>query len=262
MAENQTDAARPRLRVAFVPGVTPDKWFRVWRERCPNAELVPLPLEDEREQESVLRDGEVDMALVRLPIDREGRHLIPLYEEQPVVVAPKGHVIEAADVVEIDELADEHLLQHPDSVPEWRDVSTEVAAGTRVDVPAMTPRQVIEVVATGAGIAIVPLSVARQFERKDVIRRPVGGVAASRVGLCWPDGDDDPLIEQFMGVVRGRSARSTRVSGAAEAEQREARKRAADKKVAARRATEENRARKRADRSAKRRGGARKRRGR
>ncbi|WP_166999031.1 LysR family substrate-binding domain-containing protein [Paramicrobacterium fandaimingii] len=260
MGENTTDAVDgQRLRVAFVPGVTPDKWFRTWRERMPDVEIVAVPLEDEREQRLVLTDNRADMALVRLPIADDGLHVIPLYVENPVVVAPKGHEITAADAVDIADLAGEHLLQHPDAVAEWRDIALEVADGTRIDVPSMTPRDAIELVGSGAGIVIVPLSVARQFDRKDVVRRPVTGVADTRVALCWPVDADGELIEQFIGVVRGRSARSTRSLGSVEAEQEAAKQRAAKKKAAARRSTEQARERKHADRAARRKAGGRKR---
>ncbi|QPZ38985.1 LysR family substrate-binding domain-containing protein [Paramicrobacterium chengjingii] len=260
MGENTTDAVDGRrLRVAFVPGVTPDKWFRTWRERLPDVGIAAVPLEDELEQRLVLTDGRADMSLVRLPIDDEGLHVIPLYTENPVVVAPKGHQISAVDAVDIAELADEHLLQHPDAVPEWRDVAREVADGTRIDVPPMTPRVAIELVGAGAGIVIVPLSVARQFDRKDVIRRPVSGVAETRVALCWPADAEGELIEQFIGVVRGRSARSTRSQGSVKAEQEAAKQRAAKKKDAARRSAEQARERKNADRAARRKAGGRKR---
>lgn len=46
MVENTADAADGRvLRVAFVPGVTPDKWFGVWAERRPDVPIVAVPLE-------------------------------------------------------------------------------------------------------------------------------------------------------------------------------------------------------------------------
>ena len=65
-------------------------------------------------------------------------------------------------------------------------------------------------VATGSGIVVVPMSVARLHHRKDVVHRPVTGVAPSGVGLAWRVDDDDPRIEDFIGIVRGRTERSTR----------------------------------------------------
>ena len=73
------------FRVGFETGVTPDKWARVWAERMPRRPLDLQPLQG-RDGIALVRSGELDMCFVRLPVDREGLHLIPLYDEQPVVV--------------------------------------------------------------------------------------------------------------------------------------------------------------------------------
>lgn len=197
------------FRIRFVPGVTPDKWLHRWDERYPEVPLEASPV-DEAEQVDVLRRGEAGMCFVRLPVDRTGLHLIPLYEEVPVVVAAKDHPVAAFDEVDVADLADEHLLQDPAAVPEWAALATEVRDGTRVPVPPMTDKQAVEVAATGAGVVILPLSVARLHHRKDVVHRPVHGVAESQVGLAWRQDDEDPRLEAFIGVVRGRTVRSTR----------------------------------------------------
>lgn len=202
------DAPGP-FRVAFVPGVTPDKWGRVWAERMPRSPLELSPVE-ESDQTAVLHDGRADMCFARLPVDRDGLHVIRLYEEVPVVVAPKEHFVEAADEVCLSDLADEHLLQDPDLVPPWRDVATEIRDGSRVDVPPITTREAVETVASGVGIVILPMSVARLHHRKDVVHRPVTDLPLVPVALVWPVDADDERIETFIGIVRGRTARSSR----------------------------------------------------
>ena len=191
----RVDNVTPRVapfRVGFVPGVTPDKWGRSWRERRRRPlELVPVGLAD---QEAALREARVDMCLVRGDVDRDVFHLIPLYREVPVVVVPVEHPVTAYDEIDLADLADEHdvLREHPD----------------------LTTKQAIETVAAGTGIVIVPMSLARLHHRKDVAFRPVTGVEESPVGLAWvrrPPGDgDDPDIEAFIGIIRGRTARSSR----------------------------------------------------
>ena len=197
------------LRVGFETGVTPDKWARVWAERMPRRPLDLQPLQG-RDGIALVRAGELDMCFVRLPVDREGLHLIPLYDERPVVVVGLENAVAAYDEIDVTELADEHLLQDPDDVPEWRDVATEVADGTRYPVPGMSLREAVESVAAHAGIVILPMSVARVHHRKDVVAVPVRGVATTTIGLTWPVDNDDDRIQVFIGVVRGRSANSTR----------------------------------------------------
>ncbi len=200
----------PGFRVGFVAGVTPDKWSRVWAERMPRRPLVLVPLAD-RDGLALLRGGDLQMCFVRLPVDREGLHVIPLYDEQPVVVVARENPVAAYDEIDVADLADEHLLQDPDEVPPWRDVATEVADGTRYPVPAdLTLRQAVESAAADAGIVIVPMSLARLHHRKDVAVVPVTGVPTSSVGLAWRQDVEDDRVETFIGVVRGRTARSSR----------------------------------------------------
>ena len=207
--EPAPEGVRP-LRVAFVPGVTPDKWSRTWAQRVPGVPLELTPVEVS-EQTAVLYDGRADMCFLRLPDRTEDLHVIPLYAEVPVVVVPKGHFVEAAEEVSVADLADEHLLQDPDEVPEWRDVSTSLREGTHVDVPPLTLREAVETVAAGVGMVIVPMSVARLHQRKDVAQRPVTDVAPSLVGLAWRVADTgDERVETFIGIVRGRRATSSR----------------------------------------------------
>src|SRR3954454_24046420 len=197
------------FRVGFVAGVMPDKWARIWADRMPRSPLVLVPLADQ-DGIALLRAGDLEMCLVRLPVDREGLHLIPLYDEQPVVVVGREHPVAAYDVIDVADLSEEHLLQDPDDVPAWREVATEVADGSRFPVPVMALGQAVDGAAADAGILIVPMSLARLHSRRDVVHVPVTGVPTSSVGLAWLADADDERIETFIGVVRGRTANSSR----------------------------------------------------
>lgn len=188
------------LRVGFVTGATPDKWARVWRDRNREGlQLVPLT---EAEQEGALRSGEVDMALVRLPISREGVHLIPLYDEQPVAVVSRDHYLSLAPSVALADLAEEQLVAPHASG--WTPSVEQLAW------PPMAEKDAIEAVAAGTGMVIVPMSVARLFHRKDVVAVPVEGLEPTTVGLAWLADRDDERTQQFVGIVRGRSTNSSR----------------------------------------------------
>ena len=191
------------FRVGYVPGVMPGKWERMWSERTRRPlELVLTPVE---EQLARLRDAALDMCLVRgeggREIDKGEFHVIPLYREQPVVVAGSEHPVAAYDEIDIGELADEH------------DVLAEN--------PGLEIRLAIETVAAGTGIVIVPMSLARLHHRKDAVWVPVRGVEDHPVGLAWlkeppadldeaARGEREESVQLFVGVVRGRTANSSR----------------------------------------------------
>lgn len=188
------------FRVAFVTGSTPDKWAQRFRERSRRPlELVPV---EEPEQEQVVREGRADMVLARLPVDREGLHCIPLYDEQPVVVTALDHVATVVDEVSTAELADEQLV-----LPErsgWTPSVPQVAW------PPMSVPDAVEVASSGSGVLVLPMSLARLHHRRDVTYRPVTDLPPTQVGLVWPLDVDGPAVQTFIGVVRGRTARSSR----------------------------------------------------
>jgi DNA-binding transcriptional LysR family regulator len=197
------------FRIEFVAGVTPDKWVRTWTRRKPDEPIEAVAVDDDPELAS-LRDGSASMGLVRLPVDRRGMHLIPLYEELPVVVVAKDHPVAAYEAVDVADLGTEVLVQRPEDVPEWLALASPDVIDRSRAMPAMSAKDAISVVASGSGIVIVPMSIARLHHRKDVVHRPVAGVAGSTVGLAWRVDDPDPRIEEFIGIVRGRTERSSR----------------------------------------------------
>ncbi len=195
-----------QLRVAFVPGATPDKWARVWRERHPRLPL-DLRLVEEADQRAVLDDGTADLVLARLPVDLDSPaplHCVRLYDELPVVVAGRDHLVAALDeqdVVDPADLAEEQLvLPHSSG---WTPQVDQLAF------PPMSAKDAIEVAASGTGIVIVPMSVARLHHRKDVVTRVVD-LAPTTIALIWLRDADSPVHQDFVGVVRGRKASSSR----------------------------------------------------
>jgi DNA-binding transcriptional LysR family regulator len=170
--------------VAFVLGVTPGKWARIWEERMPRHPLELRQLSPDAAV-AALRDGTAHVALVRTPVDDGSLSAIPLYAERAVVVVPKDHAIEALDEVATADLVGETILDG-----EW-------AAA-------------VELVAAGVGVAVMPQSVARALSRRDVVARTVTDATETRIALVWPTESTAPEVEEFIGIVRGRTANSSR----------------------------------------------------
>ncbi|WP_052851535.1 LysR substrate-binding domain-containing protein [Streptomyces avicenniae] len=213
----------PSFRLAYVPGATPGKWVRIWQERLPEVplELVPVAVAD---APGLLRERGADAGLLRLPIDRTDLSAIPLYTETTVVVVPKDHVVTAAEEVSPADLADEVLFHPLDDALDWERPPGRPA----VERPATTA-DAVELVAAGVGVLVVPLSLARLHHRKDLTYRPVADVPQSRVALSWREDGTTDLVEQFIGIVRGRTVNSTRgrPQAAAEPKRKPAAKKAA-----------------------------------
>jgi DNA-binding transcriptional LysR family regulator len=152
-----------------------------------------------------VRAGTVDVAVLRLPAETSGLAVIPLYEETTVAVVPTDHILSAADELTTADLAGEPKLLPLDDVVDWAD-----APGAPVDHRPETTESAVELVATGIGVLIVPQSLARLHHRKDLTYRPIADAPACPVALAVPDGPQSALIEDFIGIVRGRKPGSSR----------------------------------------------------
>ena len=193
----------PAFRLAYVPGVTPTKWVRIWNERLPGTPLtlVGVPAADAA---GLLRDGGADAGFVRLPVDRTDLSAIPLYTETTVVVIPKDHAAFSVEEMSVEDLADEIVLHPLDDTLDW-----ERPPGRPAFERPATTADAVELVAAGVGLLVVPQSLARLHHRKDLTYRPLTGVPESRIALSWPEEKTTDLVEEFIGIVRGRTVNST-----------------------------------------------------
>ena len=172
------------LRVGHVFGVTLTKWAGRWRARFPDAPLEVIEVA-ERDQRRVLDDGSVDACFVRLPIDAEGLHVVPLYEEVTVAWASKDHGIA---------LYEELVLADLDGETTWTEVTDD---------------RLLEAV-FGDGVFVVPMSVARSHGRRDFVVVPITDAPTTRIALAWPVASDSETMQEFVGIVRGRTVNSSR----------------------------------------------------
>ena len=190
--------------------------------------------------------------------DGEKYHSIRLYEELPVVILPVDHVLTVLDEVPVEELAEEFLLQPASDIPAYEEVSRAWRENAGRIVPeGLTDKETIELVAAGVGLYIVPMSIARFYHRKDLTYRPVAGLDTYPVHLVWPRAPKgeprseelEALLQDFIGIVRGRTATSDRGSETrqARAERVAAEKAKAKAKARAANARREARDKKRAN---------------
>lgn len=188
-----------------MPGVTPAKWVRIWNERLPDVPLTLLAVTP-AEAFGALRDGAADAGLVRLPVDGDDLSAIPLYTETTVVVVPKDHLFAEVEEIWASDLAEELVLHPLDDTLGW-----EQPPGRAANERPETTADAIDLVAAGVGLVAVPQSLARLHHRKDLTYRTLNDVPQSRVALSWPAADEAPdLVEEFIGIVRGRTVNSTR----------------------------------------------------
>ena len=214
------------MRLGYVPGATPAKWAGIWAERHPE---VPLQLCDIAAADAVaaVRAGTVDAALLRPTGDTSGLAVISVYEETLVAVVPTDHVLTVAETITGADLDGEPVLAPLDDVVGWAD-----APGAPVDHRPETTQDAIELAAAGMGALIVPQSLARLYRRKDLTYRPITDAPTCPIALAIPLGPQSELIEQFIGIVRGRKPGSSRGQAQEPAPKRTAREKTLAKQAA------------------------------
>ncbi len=154
------------------------------------------------DQTDVIHDGRVDVSYVRLPVDTRGLEIRPLWSEPRVVVMPIGHRLAGKELVAITDLADDHLLQDPDAVPEWRDLATELRDLRRPVTPQYrSVEEKLEDVAVGHGVIVLPLSVATYYTRADITYATIEDIAPDQVCLAWDSSRRHPLIAEYLAIA-------------------------------------------------------------
>ena len=192
--------------VGFMPGLTVTGAVRALRTRHPHVDVTVLRTSWD-DQTAVLHDGRADVSYLRLPADQRGLGVRPLFTEPRVVVLRADHRLAGKESVALADLADEHLLQDPDAVPEWRDVSTELRTGAREPEPFVrTVEEKLEHVAAGRGVVVLPLSTATFYTRPDVVAVPVRDLGPNHVCLAWDAARRSQLVQEFVAIAEEQAA--------------------------------------------------------
>ena len=185
------------LTIAFVTGTEPGKWFARFRRRTDHGTLTTI---DSHDPLSLLEDGSADLALLRLPDGRiDSRfHQVALYGEARGVAVPKDSIFaEVGEKVAAADIDDEHL-------------NYRITDDAGIDYEALA--DALQVVAAGVGVAIAPRPVLKVMSRKQVVPLELADptVPETSIALVWLKDKDNDVIQDFVGVAKGRTANSSR----------------------------------------------------
>jgi DNA-binding transcriptional LysR family regulator len=187
--------------VGFMPGLTVTDAVRAFRRGAPAIDVRVMRTGWE-EQVAVLHDGRADVSYLREPFNSAGIRTVFLHEEPRVVMLPTGHPLISADQVTMEDLGSEVLLQDPAAVPEWHTAALESATQRK----SRTVEEKLELVAGGAGIAILPLSTARFYRRPDVAFCVITDLAPTAVHIAWEASRFSERITVFVDAAHAIAA--------------------------------------------------------
>ncbi|MGO1054828.1 LysR family transcriptional regulator [Crossiella sp. CA198] len=187
-----------RFTVGFMPGLIVTAAVRELSRRHPEL-TVDVRRVEWTEQTAVIHDGQVDVCFVRQPIDPAGLTVRDLFTDPRAVLVPADHRLAGKETVEIADLADEHLLQVPAAVPEWRDLAR--GGGPGAGPVLRTMEEKLEHVAAGHGVVVLPMSAISFYQRPDVTHIPITDLAPNRVCLAWDSTRRNPLLAEFAAIA-------------------------------------------------------------
>jgi DNA-binding transcriptional LysR family regulator len=154
-----------------------------------------------------LADGDVDVGFIHPPVDgQDALVIVPLLREPRVAIVADDHALAEQPTVSIRDLLNERFVASPRSAGVWREfwLATEYRDGTPPDIAgeASTVDELLQIVAAGAGIALVPASSARFHARPGVRFVPVSDIATTTVAVARAAGAPSPLVRAFLEVAR------------------------------------------------------------
>jgi DNA-binding transcriptional LysR family regulator len=193
-------AGRPASRLVLVMkpggdcGLLPD--ILAAYETDPDAVPVDIVLCSAHERAGMIRDGRADIGLLhRSNTDLTGLDIEELLTEDQIVVLPHNHHLAGRASVRLADLTGE-------TMPNW-------AAGpdnTPNSVPVRDVGQLMQLIALGRAVAVVPASVRGQL-RADLGCVPVTDAQPTTLILAWPQGHRASALEAFVRTATTVAAR-------------------------------------------------------
>ncbi len=193
LARSNTDPYSGKLKLALIPTIGPYLLPRVMqkiRKGLPNLGMMLYEYQTEPLLKR-LRDGEIDVGIVALPVQPDGLECRELYEEAFMVALPTHHPLAEKNSVRVQDLKGQTLLLLEDGHC-LRDQALEVCSRVDVreaeDFRATSLETLRQMVVAGLGMTLLPeMAVEAPFgsQRGMTIRPFAKPVPTRTVGAVW-----------------------------------------------------------------------------
>ncbi|WP_067534973.1 LysR family transcriptional regulator [Nocardia crassostreae] len=178
---HDADRGVRRLVIAFSTGLHVSEAIREFTRRHPEVETDVVPARW-WERDTPLRDGRAQIGYLRKPFDDTGLRIIPVGLEPRVACMPATHPLAARRELTLADLEDEPMLD---------------VHGRR----ALSLEEKFELIASGHGLILAPLSVARAYVRPDLVHRPVTDAPTAETCLAVAADQPDKLVREFLDIA-------------------------------------------------------------
>lgn len=193
IAQAHREPLAGRLRIAFLPTIGPYLLPVIapkLRKQLPRLELMLYEYQTAPMLER-LRNGEIDMGVLALPVDMDGLAAKPLYDEPFTIAAPANHPLADRKQVKLEDLRGVTLLLLEDGHclrDQALDVCNRIDVHEKQDFRATSIETLRQMVAAGAGVTLMPELATRggHAAPRGLVFRPFAKPAPTRrIGAIW-----------------------------------------------------------------------------
>ncbi len=182
-----------------------------FRDRYPNVRIELHELTTDR-QLVWLREGRIDLGLIRPPIVERDLVSQAIFQESLVVALHINHPLAMLDTIEISLLAAEPFILFPRQLaPGLYDPIIAIcqAAGFSPQVvqECIQMQTIVSLVSANMGISILPESI-QEAQRQGVVYKPIQSKDLSieklaTIAIVWRVNDDSPTMNRFLEIAVG-----------------------------------------------------------
>jgi DNA-binding transcriptional LysR family regulator len=210
-----------QVRIGFASsagfGLLPDA-VRRFRQQWPGVELSLQEL-NSNEQVDMLRSGRLDVGLFHPPeVSEPGLAFEVLIHDPLIVAMPEGHRLASRARIPIAALAAEPWILFPRHVAsrlfdEIHRACAEAGFIPRAAQEAVKLSTIISLIASGLGIGLVPMPLARLRLWRTVCRPLAAPGPQVPLALGWRIGDPNPALEPVLATIREEAQAFARRGG-------------------------------------------------
>jgi LysR family transcriptional regulator, hydrogen peroxide-inducible genes activator len=198
-----------RLAVGAIPTIAPyllPPALEGFGRRCPGVELA-VQEDVTRNLVAAVVEGELDLAVVALPIAEERLHLEPVLTEALLVAAPRGHPLTRRRQITLQDLNAERFILLNEMHCLGEQVLSLCRAHDCQPIIACRSAQIATVqalIALGQGVSLLPEMACRADPGKRLVYRPVANAESRRtIAAAWHRHSyHSPAAECFLAELR------------------------------------------------------------
>ncbi len=209
-----------RLVVGFNSSATYSvlpKILRVFRERCPEVELVLHELTTSQQLER-FHHNQIDTGILYLPVEESSLNILSVLKEPLVIALPETHPLATQPQISILSLINEPFILPPHHLgaglySQIMSLFQQAGFTPKIAQEAILLQTAVSLVAGGVGIAIVPASV-QNLQRTGVVYKSMQEQPPEvEIAVVWRRNDSSLVLQKFLHVVSEITNKSGNLGG-------------------------------------------------